>query len=823
MRRICLMFVVLYSLFLVTCHLSADVPRTMVYQGKLTDEFGVGFNGDYDLTFVIYDSVVAGDSLWAETHNAVAFAKGLFAVVLGDSEPFGLPFDEQYWLEIRIEGTTVSPRLQLTASPYALNIADTIRKSSIQVFDTDIRVCGDDIYFSEPDDAFITYYGFDEAINVNTHFAPWFNNTFDLGISFYRWRDLYLDGKIYVDGSADADMYLGTDSSGNLTYLPDGGGGADNDWAAVGGGVPDLAGDIYHTGDVGIGTISPIHKLEVVAISQVPIYATSSDAGYASIYINGTAAGANVGYGYSRSGALEAHSYLNSSNDWILKVGTHNNAIVVDESTGNVGLGTSIPDGLLDIVGTTGDGRGLYIHDASGIGDPDTGIVIRNVGHHGILIDSVGYSDANSDGIYIRKPNDRGISIIAPGDDGIYVWQSVDDGVYVTGAGDDGVYIAGTGDDGAYIYNTAGDGVEICGGAYTERGIYIHDALSIGDPDTGIVIRDVGHHGIYIDSIGYNDASSDGIYINKPNDDGIAINEPGDDGIYVCQSSDDGIYITGAGDDGLYIAGTGDDGAYIYNIHGDGIEICGGADTERGIYIHDASGIGDPDTGIVIRNVGYQGICIDSVGYSSGDFDNNGIFIRKPHSNGVGVYFPGAHGFYACEPGADGMYIYSPIDDGVAVSSPGDNCFECDGSPVSLFRVTKQCEVFSHSYNQYIVDDEGQGISTPVSASTGRWLEHIGEAQLVDGECKVNLPKDFLDGVTITEYLPMQVFLTPYGHLGDYTIERNKTHFIVHQIEGDKSARFAYKIHAKIRGYENNTTTPIDLNDYIDEEDFERE
>jgi len=106
----------------------AQIPQTMVYQGKLTDIGGVAFDGDYDLTFVIYDSITAGDSLWAETHNAVAFAKGLFAVVLGDSEPFALPFDEQYYLEIRIEGTAVSPRMQLTTSPYAFRaaVADSV-------------------------------------------------------------------------------------------------------------------------------------------------------------------------------------------------------------------------------------------------------------------------------------------------------------------------------------------------------------------------------------------------------------------------------------------------------------------------------------------------------------------------------------------------------------------------------------------------------------------------------------------------------------------------------------------------------------------------
>ena len=681
----------------------ADVPHLISYQGRLTDGAGTPITGSQNITFRLYDNAVGGTLMWTEAHAGVSLnADGLYNIMLGSitSFPPTLTFEEPYWLAVEHPPGSEICRYELGASPYALNIADTIRKSAIQVFDTDLKVNGGFIYFSEPDNAFITYYGPDETIDVSTHFAPWLNSTYDLGISSYRWRNLYLDGKLYVDDSSPADHVLGTDGSGDLAYLPIGGG-ADNDWAAVGGGDPTLVGDIYHTGDVGIGTNSPTHNLEVLGTSQVPIYATTSNGIYASIYINGTSAGADVGYGYSRSGALKARSYVNPSNDWILKVGTHDNAIVVDAGTGNVGIGTTSPVGLLDIEGTTGDGRGLYIHDASGIGDPDTGIVIRDVGHHGIYIDSVGYGGGSPDGIYINKPNDNGISIIAPGDDGVYIWQPDDDGVYVTGAGDDGVYIAGTGDDGVYIYNTGGDGVEICGGTNTERGIYIHNALGIGDPDTGIVIRDVGHYGIYIDSVGY-----------------------------------------------------------------DG-------------------------------------------------FDQDGIYIRRPSSNGVSVAYPGGHGFYANEPTVDGMFIYRPGDDGVAVSLPGDNCFECDGSPVALFRVTNQCEVFSHSYNQYIVDENGQGITTPISASTGRWLEHIGEAQLIDGECRVELPKEFLLSVTIDNENPMQVSITPYSNIGNYWVERKEKYFIVHT---ENDGYLMYKIHAKIKGFENTEIEPVDLNELKDED-----
>jgi len=48
-----------------------------------------------------------------------------------------------------------------------------------------------------------------------------------------------------------------------------GAGGADNDWAAVGGGDPTLAGEIYHTGNVGIGLNDPTQRLDVAGNAYV--------------------------------------------------------------------------------------------------------------------------------------------------------------------------------------------------------------------------------------------------------------------------------------------------------------------------------------------------------------------------------------------------------------------------------------------------------------------------------------------------------------------------------------------------------------------------
>lgn len=121
-------FLMLSSIFVI-----GDVQRTISYQGKMTDSFGVGINDTLPMIFQIYSVETGGLPLWTETHdgvNEVHIFKGLFDVILGSINPLNLPFDEQYWLEVIANADTLLPRFKLTSSPYALNIPDTIYKNN---------------------------------------------------------------------------------------------------------------------------------------------------------------------------------------------------------------------------------------------------------------------------------------------------------------------------------------------------------------------------------------------------------------------------------------------------------------------------------------------------------------------------------------------------------------------------------------------------------------------------------------------------------------------------------------------------------------------
>ena len=102
--------------------LPAQVPQTMSYQGILTDDTGQPVaNGDYAITFRIYDVSKRGAAIWEEIQT-IPVTDGLFNAILGCSDTLFISFDKPYWLGISIAGgSELTPRIELTSSAYSLN------------------------------------------------------------------------------------------------------------------------------------------------------------------------------------------------------------------------------------------------------------------------------------------------------------------------------------------------------------------------------------------------------------------------------------------------------------------------------------------------------------------------------------------------------------------------------------------------------------------------------------------------------------------------------------------------------------------------------
>lgn len=104
-----------------------QVPQMMNYQAMLTDDAGEPLvNQAVELVFRIYDAGEVGDLKWSETHNTVTNSIGVVSVILGSQgSPLGISFAEPLWLEVDVDGETLSPRRQLVAAPYARHANDS--------------------------------------------------------------------------------------------------------------------------------------------------------------------------------------------------------------------------------------------------------------------------------------------------------------------------------------------------------------------------------------------------------------------------------------------------------------------------------------------------------------------------------------------------------------------------------------------------------------------------------------------------------------------------------------------------------------------------
>lgn len=128
--------------FFIAINLHAAVPGTITYQGVLTDGSGalVG-DGNYDITFKLYDALTNGNLLWTEVHNLgnqVAVTNGVFSTELGGITTFAsasLDFSIPYYLDITVGATHLTPRILFNAAGYAQNsknvISGTITGSTI--------------------------------------------------------------------------------------------------------------------------------------------------------------------------------------------------------------------------------------------------------------------------------------------------------------------------------------------------------------------------------------------------------------------------------------------------------------------------------------------------------------------------------------------------------------------------------------------------------------------------------------------------------------------------------------------------------------------
>jgi len=303
--------------------ISKSVPAQLNYQGFLasaSDSSAV--TATLEMTFRLYDSEEKGVELWSETHPAIEINNGLFQVLLGSVTVFpdGLFDGSDMWLQTEAGMEILAPRKQLVSVAYS-------------------RMAGEAAHAVTADEATTA----DQAYNAVEAQHAVHADTAAYSPSVAAWTvsgdDVYRETgnvgigtaspayPLDVSGNVHAAAYYGDGS--NLTGIS---GTTDNDWTISGD-------DVYHfTGNVGIGTASPVAKLHVDSEGNTEVKIEHDDvSNLISLYAD-----------THRTGYLEKND---DDERLYLSADGSTDQVTILESSGNVGIGTISPAAKLDVNG----------------------------------------------------------------------------------------------------------------------------------------------------------------------------------------------------------------------------------------------------------------------------------------------------------------------------------------------------------------------------------------------------------------------------------------------------------------------------------------
>lgn len=102
----------------------AGVAPKMTHQGRLLNSSGQPVtDGNYNVTYALYNVSTGGTALHTET-KSVAVKNGLFSSDIGVTKAITTPeiFAQPLYLELTVNGETLSPRQELMGAPYAMSL-----------------------------------------------------------------------------------------------------------------------------------------------------------------------------------------------------------------------------------------------------------------------------------------------------------------------------------------------------------------------------------------------------------------------------------------------------------------------------------------------------------------------------------------------------------------------------------------------------------------------------------------------------------------------------------------------------------------------------
>ncbi len=433
--------VVACLLFIGTSARAAPVGSAFIYQGRMV-QGGQPADGAFDFTFTLWDSAGTGDppaggnQIGGVVSNpGTVVSQGLFTVQVNEAGEFG-PNEfpgEARWLQITVNGTPLSPRQPLMATPYA-QYAVKAGPSPLSIpFDGEANVAIQALIDLENTRTTSNAYAgiFRVRSPVDNSRALTGLATGASGLTYGVWGEAISAGGVGVYGESAGDGVYGKSTATSGT-----GHGVRGETASVTGYAGYFVGGRnYFSGNVGIGIDTPISSLHAQAPQAVArMVSTGALNGSVLVLQNNTASPNYLGaINFASAGSTPGQIGYLPSHDMAFRVNGVEQMRIDDD--GDLGVGTASPTARLHVSGkpgapavravqanSTGAGaefsvqnagnssdalRGVHFGNQSGVyGETNTGIGVEGVATatSGITFGVVGNA---------HSPNGRGVYGVA--------------------------------------------------------------------------------------------------------------------------------------------------------------------------------------------------------------------------------------------------------------------------------------------------------------------------------------------------------------------------------------------------------------------------
>ena len=285
----------------------ASVPQIIKVQGTLTDISDLPINGSVDMSFELFDAETGGLSINSAGPILVEVVKGIYDVTL----PFTTAdFDgSNRYLEITVDGDILSPRVRVVSVPYAYE-ADRVDGFEGAELDESAEIAAHE---GDPD-SHREHATLEESAEIAT------------AISGHKGKpDPH---SVYLKKAGDT-------MTGPLNLSP-----------SVGDAL------IATTGNVGIGTVAPSERLEVVGLVKAVGFLGDDS------QLTGISMGTADSVSNEADVTVTADSDANGTGAIKMRTGLADRLTVLNN--GNVGIGTTTPTQPLDVAGNVNLGGNLF-------------------------------------------------------------------------------------------------------------------------------------------------------------------------------------------------------------------------------------------------------------------------------------------------------------------------------------------------------------------------------------------------------------------------------------------------------------------------------